>query len=142
MSGERVFVDTNVLLYAFDESAEEKQRLADELTRRIWRSGNGCLSIQVLQEFYVNAVRKPPMPLDAKKASDIVSQLVLWRVHEPKTEDVLTAIDLHREAQISFWDAMILQSASKLGCGVLYSEDLNPGQRIAGVEVVNPFWKS
>lgn len=139
MSVERVFVDTNVLLYAFDESSAEKYSIADALTRRIWRSGNGCLSIQVLQEFYVNAVRKPPIPLDAKKAAEIVSQFVLWRIHEPKTEDVLSAVNLHQEARISFWDAMILQSASKLGCETLYSEDLNPGQTIAGVEIVNPF---
>jgi predicted nucleic acid-binding protein len=126
MSVERAFVDTNVLLYSFDDSAAAKKQIAVELTRRLWRSGTGCLSVQVLQEFYVNAVRNTPIPLSKSDAREVVSQLSKWRVHEPKTEDVLSAVDLHQEARISFWDAMILQSASKLGCETLYSEDLNP----------------
>lgn len=135
----RVFVDTNIFVYAFDTSANGRRSQADELLEAIWKSGNGCASVQVLQEFYVNATRKganPPSPHTVRRR---ISELGRWRIHEPLFEDVLSAIDLHQEAQISFWDAMILQSASKLGCQTLYSEDLNSGQKIAGVEIVNPF---
>ena len=139
MSVERVFVDTNVLLYAFDSSAGAKRRRAADLLARVWRSGNGCLSVQVLQEFYVNSTRKIANPLDAETAKSIMAYLGRWRVHEPLVEDVLAAIELQHDARLTFWDAMILHSAGKLGCGVVYSEDLNPGQVIAGVKVVDPF---
>lgn len=142
MSADRVFVDTNVLLYAFDRSAGVKRRRAADLLARVWRSGDGCISVQVLQEFYVNVTRKIANPLDAASAKRIVTYLGRWRVHEPLVEDVLAAIELQQNARLSFWDAMILQSASKLGCGVVYSEDLNPDQVIAGVEVVNPLGES
>ena len=138
MSADRVFVDTNVLLYAFDRSAGVKRRRAADLLERLWRSGDGCVSVQVLQEFYVNSTRKIATPLDAETAKSIVTYLGRWRVHEPLVEDVLAAIELQQNARLSFWDAMILQSAGKLGCRVVYSEDLNPGQVVAGVEVVDP----
>lgn len=135
----RIFVDTNIFIYAFDTSADKKREWADGLIEAIWKSGNGCVSVQVLQEFYVNVTRKGTNPPSRHIARMRVSQLGKWRVHEPLSEDVLSAIDLHQEARISFWDAMILQSASKLECETLYSEDLNPGQTIAGVEITNPF---
>ncbi len=138
MSAERVFVDTNVLLYAFDRSAGVKRRRAADLLEGVWRSGGGCVSVQVLQEFYVNSTRKIANPLEAETAKSIVTYLGRWRVHEPLVEDVLAAIELQQNANLSFWDAMIVQSADKLGCGVVYSEDLNPGQVFAGVRVVNP----
>lgn len=135
----RVFVDTNVLLYALDKNAGPKRESASRLIRSIWRSGNGCLSVQVMQEFYVNATRKLPHSLTQNDAKRIVASLSRWHVHSPTTEDVLSAIDLQAVAQLSFWDAMIVTSAARLGCAVLYSEDLNSGQEVAGVRIVNPF---
>lgn len=135
----RVFVDTNVLLYSFDTSAGVKHDRALALFGNLWRVGNGCISVQVLQEFYVNATRKLSTPLEQATAERIIVSLSRWEVHAPTAEDVLSAIALHAQVQLSFWDAMILTSASKLGCTVLYSEDLNAGQHIAGVQVVNPF---
>lgn len=134
-----MFVDTNVLLYSFDTSAGPKRDRALALVGDLWRRGNGCISVQVLQEFYVNATRKLSMPLERTTAERIVVSLSRWEVHAPTAEDVISAIALHAQVQLSFWDAMILTSASKLGCRVLYSEDLNAGQRVAGVEVINPF---
>lgn len=136
---QRVFVDTNVLLYALDVSAGVKRSQAAGLIRSIWGQGNGCLSVQILQEFYVNATRKLPHPLSPDTTRRIVAALSRWQVHSPTAEDVLTAIELQQAAQLSFWDAMVLTSAGKLGCAVLYSEDLNPGQDIGGVRVINPF---
>ncbi len=135
----RVFVDTNVLLYSFDTSAGAKRDRALALVGNLWRVGNGCISVQVMQEFYVNATRKLRTPLELATAARIIVSLSRWEVHSPTPEDVLGAVTLHAQAQLSFWDAMILTSASKLGCTVLYSEDLNAGQHIAGVQVVNPF---
>ncbi len=137
--GSSVFIDTNILLYAFDTSAGRKRERALELFGEVWRAGNGCVSVQVLQEFYVNATRKLKKPLTGETARRIVRSLSRWDVHAPGAEDVLLAIDLQRSAQLSFWDAMVVSSAGALGCRVLYSEDLNAGQAIAGITVVNPF---
>jgi predicted nucleic acid-binding protein len=137
--GNRAFVDTNILLYAFDTSAGTKRSKALDLFQKLWRSGDGCVSVQVLQEFFVNATGKLPKPLTLEIAKRIVASLSRWEVHAPNAEDVLSAIDLQQAAQLSFWDAMVVHSAASLGCNVLYSEDLNAGQTIAGVEIINPF---
>ena len=133
------FVDTNILIYAHDISAEEKHIRAKELMLDLWQSGEGCLSIQVLQEFYVNVTQKVSKPLSTEAAAQIIADLSVWEVHCPIVEDVLDAARLQQRYQISFWDAMILASALQLGCHVLWSEDLNPGQAYDQVEVQSPF---
>ncbi|MEA3351967.1 MAG: PIN domain-containing protein [Chloroflexota bacterium] len=144
MSGKasRQFLDTNILVYAHDTSAGVKHERAKTIITELWDSGNGYLSIQVLQEFYVTITRKIKKPLDSKTAARIISNLSLWRIHEPNVEDVLQAIEAHQCHVISFWDAMILQSALQLECEVVFSEDLNAGQVYDGVRVVNPFASS
>jgi predicted nucleic acid-binding protein len=135
----KVFVDTNVLLYAFDTSAAGKRRLALDVVREAWRGGNGCVSVQVLQEFYVNATRELERPVTVDTATRIVASLSHWEVHAPDANDVLSAIVLQRSAQLSFWDATVVTSAQAMGCEQLDSEDLNAGNGIGGVTVVNPF---
>lgn len=135
--GRRSFVDTNVLAYAHDAASPRKRAVAAELVARLWREGGGCLSIQVLQEFFVTVTRNGAPAPAAVEA--LVSDYARWTLHEPHARDVLAAIELHRRAQISFWDAMIVRSASVLRCEVLYTEDLNAGQELDGVLVVNPF---
>lgn len=139
MSDDPEFVDTNVLLYAFDLTAGSKREAGMELLTRLATSRRGCLSVQVLQELYVNATRKLERPMDPGEASARISELGAWRVHRPGVTDVLAAIDLHRRHTISFWDAMIVRSAAELGCATIWSEDLNPGQVYNGVRVVDPF---
>lgn len=139
MSVSRCFVDTNVLVYAHDSSAGGKHARARELVEALWDTGEGCLSIQVLQEFFVAVTRKVGNPMGAETASELVADLARWRVHAPGPEDVLAAIETHRRQSISFWDAMIVRSSGVLGCPLLYSEDLNAGQLYDGVEVRNPF---
>lgn len=132
------FVDTNILVYAYDRSAGERHVRASNLVAELWQSGRGCLSIQVLQEFYVVATRK----LSRVSFADlriILGDLTLWRIHAPVAADVLAAADLHQRYQVSFWDAMILRSAVHLGCTTVWSEDLNPGQAYQGVQIRNPF---
>jgi len=139
MSGNRTFVDTNVLVYAHDVTAGDKHGRARALLEELWDTREGCLSVQVLQEFFVTTARKIPKPLEAPTAGQIINDLALWHVHAPAARDVLAAIDIHQQSGASFWDAMIIRSAQELGCQTLYSEDLNPGQTYAGVRVSNPF---
>ena len=133
------FLDTNILVYAYDLSAGQKQKLAAQLMERCWENENGCISLQVLQEFFVTVTRKLAMPLDHQTARQIVADLAQWRLHTPKASDLLQAIDLQRDYQLSLWDAQIVQSAASLGCRQLLSEDLNHGQVYSDVQVINPF---
>jgi predicted nucleic acid-binding protein len=142
MSGNRRFVDTNVLVYAHDESAGGKRDQARALVEQLWESRDGCLSVQVLQEFFVTVTRKIGRPLSPEVAKEIIADLARWFVHVPAGDDVLAAISIHQETGISFWDAMIVRSAAEIGCTLLYSEDLNPGQEYSGVRVENPFQPS
>lgn len=139
MSDNRRFVDTNILLYAHDTSAGNKHERARELVEELWGSREGCLSIQVLQEFFVNVTRKIPKPLDVAAAKEVIADLAHWHVHTPGTDDVLGAIGLQQRTSISFWDAMMVRSAVEIGCKVIYSEDLNHGQLYGGARIENPF---
>jgi predicted nucleic acid-binding protein len=135
----RAFVDTNVLVYAHDAVAGEKLDRARDLLRGLWGGRRGCTSIQVLQEFFVTVTGRLPARLDSATAAVAVQDYSRWNVHEPNAVDVLAAVDLHERHGISFWDAMIVRSAAALGCDVLYTEDLNAGQRYDDVLVVDPF---
>jgi predicted nucleic acid-binding protein len=139
MSGNRRFVDTNILVYAHDDSAGGKRDQARALVEGLWQTRDGCLSVQVLQEFFVTVTRKIARPLGPETAKEIISDLSRWYVHAPAADDVLAAISVHQQTGISFWDAMIVRSAAEIGCTVLYSEDLNADQEYAGVRVENPF---
>ncbi|CAN5881013.1 hypothetical protein BH18ACT11_BH18ACT11_27780 [soil metagenome] len=136
--GGRRFVDSNLFVYAHDKSAGRKREVARDLIAGLWESRSGCASVQVLQELFVNLTRKVPRPLSAREAASLVRDISAWTIHSPGPGDVLSAIELHERVGVSFWDAMILTSARALGCGVLYSEDLNPGQSYDEVRVVNP----
>jgi predicted nucleic acid-binding protein len=139
MTGNFQFVDTNVLVYAHDVTAGDKHTQARALVEELWHTRDGCLSVQVLQEFFVTTTRKIPKPIEAPVARQVIGDLAHWHVHAPAAGDVLAAIDIRQRSGTSFWDAMILRSAKELGCGILYSEDLNPGQEYEGVAVRNPF---
>ena len=133
------FVDTNILIYAHDRSAGEKHVRARDLIRGLWQSEKGCLSIQVLQEFYVNVTQKVAKPLTPDVAAQIIADLAAWQMHRPGVEDVLDAIRLQDRYQTSFWDAMIIASAIQLGCRAIWSEDLNVGQVYDTVTALSPF---
>ena len=139
MSGNRRFVDTSILVYAHDESAAAKRDQARTLLEQLWESREGCLSVQVLQEFFVTITRKIARPLGTGTVKEIVADFSRRHVHVPAAGDVLGAIGIHQRAGISFWDAMIVRSAAGMGCTALYSEDLDPGQEDSGVRAENPF---
>lgn len=133
-----VFVDSNILIYAHDADAGPKRVRAVEKLRELWGSGTGRLSVQVLQEFYVNVTRKLATPVARSTAREVVSSYAAW-VREPTTSDtVLRAIDIAEMAQLMFWDALIVASAEEVQATYIYSEDLNAGQTIAGVKIFNP----
>lgn len=139
MSASRQFVDTNVLVYAHDRTAGPKRDSARALVESLWESGQGCVSVQVLEELFVTVTRKVPMPLSSEAGTLLVRDFARWRVHSPTADDVLFGIDIHRRHGVSLWDAMIVSSAGRLGCDVVYSEDLSATQDYDGVRVVNPF---
>jgi predicted nucleic acid-binding protein len=133
------FLDTNILVYAYDRSAGQKHKRASGLVKACWEHENGCLSIQVLQEFFVTVTRKIAASLEHAMARQIVSDLAQWRLHTPEAADLLQAIDLQQNYHLAFWDAQVIQSAANLGCQQLISEDFNHGQRYGEVQVINPF---
>jgi predicted nucleic acid-binding protein len=133
------FVDSNILVYAHSRASADKRDRASELVDRLWVSGGGSLSIQVLQEFFVIVTRKVPQPLSIGEATQVLEDYSRWAVHCPEPKDLLAAIDIHQRFQVSFWDAMVIHSARRLGCRVLWTEDLSDGQSYAGVTVRNPF---
>jgi predicted nucleic acid-binding protein len=133
----RSFFDTNVLVYADDKGAPAKQRRAIDLVAEHRRAGTGVVSLQVLQEYFVTVTRK--LQVDPQIARRKVELLAEFDVASPEVADILAAIDLHRLHGFSFWDALVLQAAKQAGCTVLFSEDLQQGRQIDGIQVVNPF---
>jgi len=134
-----VFVDANVLVYAEDRDAGDKHLIARDLVADLWRTGDGVLSIQVLQEFFVTVTRKLPQPLRPKEALAIVEQYLTWRVVVNTGDLLLAGIRLASDLKISFWDALVIQAALTEGCDRLLTEDLNHGQRIGDLTIINPF---
>lgn len=133
------FVDANVLVYAFDSSAGRKQQAARQLLERLWTSGTGRLSIQVLQEFFIAVTKKVRTPLPVDEAQARIREFSAWPVFAPTADDIVAAIDIHMKAKIGFWDAMIVLAAAESDCDVLWTEDLNDGQVLRGVQFRNPF---
>ena len=136
---DRIFLDTNILLYAYDIEACEKRHIAANLIRSLWQAGTGAVSTQVLQEFYVNVTAKIPSPLSFSEARVIVGQYCVWHVELNTPASVIHASEIQERYRLSFWDALIVAAASRAGSAILYSEDFSHGQIMEGVKVLNPF---
>jgi len=139
MSGDKTFLDTNIVIYAYDASAGIKHEIARQIMTGLWSSGTGILSTQVLQEFYVNVTRKIPRPLAIESARQIVADLLKWDLVVNSGNSILDAIDIQERYNFSFWDAMIISAAVAGGADTLLSEDLTDGQVIDNVTISNPF---
>lgn len=139
MSVDKVFLDTNIITYAYDISAGEKHSIANKILIDLWDSGNGVLSTQVLQEFFVSVTGKIQKPLDVIRAKEVVSDLLRWDVVVNDGESVLKAIGIHHRHHYSFWDSMIIQAAIKGNAAALLSEDFSDGRTINGMRIKNPF---
>ena len=134
----KFFVDTNILVYAYDVSEGKKHRIASALIEDLWNTENGVISVQVLQEFFVTVTRKVAQPVTPAVAREWTSRYMSWQVVAADGQAVLNAIDLQSQYQVSFWDAMILQAALRAEASTLLSEDLNHGQQYGAVVVENP----
>jgi predicted nucleic acid-binding protein len=135
---DKTFVDTNVLIYAYDADAKQKHEVANEILRELWSERTGVLSMQVLQEFYVNVTRKIASPLSKDAARLVVGNYAMWST-ETTSAEISAAFRIEDEARIGFWDALIVAAAAKSGARRILSEDLNAGQKIAGILIENPF---
>jgi predicted nucleic acid-binding protein len=132
------FVDTNVLIYAISTASEDRDKTAR--ANEILTARDLALSVQVLQEFYVQATRSSRAdPLDHGQAAGLVSAFTRFPVQETSVALMLDALQTRERFGISLWDAAILEAARRLGCGVVLSEDLSHGQDYGGVRVENPF---
>lgn len=137
---DKSFVDTNVLIYAHDVDAKAKHEAARSVLQDLWNSRSGTLSMQVLQEFYVNATRKIPRPISQVSARLVVNTYTIWCVQTTPAE-ISNAFRIEDESRLGFWDALIVAAAIKSGAHRILSEDLNAGQTISGVRIENPFAK-
>ncbi len=135
----KTFVDTNILVYAYDRGAGDKHAQARRTVGQLWEEGSGVLSTQVLQEFYVNVRRKAQRPLSIRSARSLVADYMAW---DPVVNDgtsILEAMDAERRYKISFWDALIIIAAQRSEADVVLSEDFSHGQKYGSVRVLNPF---
>lgn len=136
---DRIFLDTNVLVYLFDHDAPDKQRRAREIFGRGDDQGRLIVSTQVLQEFYVSVTRKLTDPLDPHVAYQAVQDLAELPVVQIDVPIIFAAISRHQTDQVSFWDALIIEAARVGGAQVLYSEDLQHERVMDGLRIENPF---
>jgi predicted nucleic acid-binding protein len=137
MAAGKAFLDTNVLVYAQDDDTPEKRTRSRDLIADVIATGIGVVSTQVLQEFFVASTRKLGVPPLAAKA--VVQSFRVFEVVHVSPDLIEHAIDRSVLSQISFWDALIVSASIASGCVTIYSEDLNAGQPIDGVRIVNPF---
>jgi predicted nucleic acid-binding protein len=135
----KFFVDTNILVYAYDRRAGARHDRALAVVEQLWVSGEGVVSTQVLQELCVSLRRKVANPASAERIREIVRSYQSWQVVVNTPQSVLRALEIEERYKISFWDALILQAAESADADVVYSEDLAAGQRYGSVRVVNPF---
>ena len=132
-----VLVDTNILVYNFDPSQGEKHLLAARICRELLEQDRICLSTQILQELYVTLTRKAGISVET--AVSVLDDLSQWLVFSVDYRAIRDAVLIARDCRLSFWGALLVAAANRLGAAVLLTEDLNHGQTIAGVEVRNPF---
>jgi predicted nucleic acid-binding protein len=136
---ERFFVDTNVLVYAYDEAHAAKQAIAMDWIARLWREQSGRISTQVLNELYVNLTRKLPRRLNPDQAWDVIEALAGWQP-QPIDRDVLfRAHEVERRYRLSWWDSLLVAAAQLQDCDVLLTEDLQAGMVFERVTTLNPF---
>jgi predicted nucleic acid-binding protein len=136
------FVDTNVLVYALAADDEKRSTLAQQLVRDLMTSELLRTSTQVLQELFVTLTRKVRTPIAPAQALRYLDQVAAWPVVVTDYRAVRDAIELSTSASLSFWDSLIVVAAVRAGARYLYTEDLQDGQTILGVEIVNPFQDS
>lgn len=134
----KIFIDTNLLIYCVDNKDIRKQTAAREIISNLLSNENGVISTQSLQEFFNASTKK--IHHSKEVAKNFISYWAkVFPVHSNTTADIENAIDISIQNKLSFWDSLVISAALAEGCTTLYSEDLNNGQIIHGLEIVNPF---
>jgi predicted nucleic acid-binding protein len=137
-----IFVDTNVLVYGRDAGEGEKQARAAAWMDRLWANRNGRLSYQVLQEYYVTVTSKLRPGLDADSARSDVRSLLAWHPVSVDSGVVEGAWVIQDRYRLSWWDSLIVAAAQVADCRFLLTEDLQDGQELGNVQVLDPFHHS
>ncbi len=133
---DRVFLDTNIFIYAQDAGSPDKQRKSREIIAQLADSGDGVISTQVMQEFFVAATRK--LGVEPLVAKGVLKTFSVFEVVQASATLIHEAVDCSILNQLSFWDSLILAAAASAGCSTVFSEDLSSDQTILGVRVQNP----
>ena len=136
---DRVFVDTNILVYAHDIDDGNKYEQAAALVSDLWESRNGVLSTQVLQEFYVTLTRKVSSPLSRLEARKLLQKYSNWHVVLNDPSIISQASEIEESYNLSYWDALIVSAAYSQNVPTILTEDLTHGQIIEGILIENPF---
>lgn len=133
---QRVFVDTNILFYALDRDAAAKHTRASTAIEAIWSARNGVISTQVLAEWAVNLRRK--LDLDWGEIDRVLHPYLAWNVVTLEPGDPLEALAVAQRCSLSYWDSLIVLAAKKGQAQAILTEDMNPGQVVEGIEIINP----
>lgn len=136
---DKVFIDTNVLVYAHDVDAGKRHDRAAALIAELWETRAGVLSTQVLQELYVAITRKIGTPVARRAARELIEAYGLWQVEQLSQADIVAASLVEERYKLSFWDALIVVAARKAAASAILSEDLHAGQILDGIKIQNPF---
>jgi len=136
---DKAFLDTNILVYAYDQHEPRKQRIAQKLIADGIERENLLLSVQVLGEFFNVVTRQIPQPMTPDEAQEILAIICYLPVQEIDLTMVNRTIETHKRYQISYWDALIVSAAERAGCTSILTEDLSDGQTYHSIVVRNPF---
>jgi len=137
---DKIFLDSNILIYSFDKTDKIKQKISLDLTRHLVFNDNVYISTQVIQEFYINATQKIKEKIPSEEAKEFIQCLKSSNIYVNDTDTIIQAIDIQKKYKLSFWDSLIISSALNLDCNLLYSEDLQDEFVIDGKLIVkNPF---
>jgi len=139
MSADLFFFDTSILVYANDISEPEKRNRSRSLIHDAAVSGSGCISTQVLAEFWVTVTQKLKVPLAADLAREQINLFSAFRIIPVDHATVLEALRIQQRWNLSYWDSQILASAGMANASVLYSEDMQNGANLNSIRVCNPF---
>lgn len=140
---DRIFFDTNVLVYAFNarDSEKEKSQKAQELLLQAISQENLVLSTQVLGELYVTLTQKGKPPLNQRDSRKIIEKLCDAEIADLTKKTVLSALELQFCHRLSYWDALIIATAQSAKCTQVFSEDMQDGQKFGELQIVNPFFE-
>lgn len=133
------FIDTNILVYAYDNDEKTKNIIAKQIILDCWENKSGIISTQVLQEFYVTITAKLPKRLSLYEARELIKDYLSWPIEQVTPHDIIDATALQERYKFSFWDSLIITMAQKSSAEFLYSEDLQDGQKFGELTIKNPF---